>query len=98
MPITFFVHGNFQKKQFKDKEANKISHTIRIIGSNISLNRFYKNIDTEAVINELISISSPTPNKKMFFVWPEGIIPNVNQFELKEFESLFNKRFNEKIY
>ena len=95
LPIMFFVYGNFQKKQFKDKEANKISHTIRIIGSNISLNRFYKNIDTEAVINELISISSPTPNKKMFFIWPEGIIPNTYQNEMHLYSNIFDKSFDE---
>ena len=83
----------FKKNSLKIK-ANKISHTIRIIGSNISLNRFYKNIDTEAVINELISISSPTPNKR-FFIWPEGIIPNTYQDEIHLYHDIFDKSFDE---
>ena len=94
LPIIFFFHGNFQKKQFKNKRK-KIPYTIRIIGSNISLDRFYNNIQTEEVINELISISSPKSNKKIFFIWPEGIIPNTYQNEMFLYADIFNKNFNE---
>jgi apolipoprotein N-acyltransferase len=31
---------------------------------------------------------------KTIFIWPEGIIPNVNQIELKKFEFLFKEKFN----
>ena len=82
LPIIFFANGNFQKKQFINKKLKKIPYTIRIVGSNISLDRFYNNIQTEEVINELISISSPVLNKKIFFIWPEGIIPNIYQNEM----------------
>ena len=50
---------------------------IRVIGSNISLDRFYKNIDAEKVINDLNKISEPNINQKTIFMWPEGILPNV---------------------
>jgi len=95
MPIIFFVHGNFQKKQFKNKEVEKFPHTIRIIGSNISIERFNNEIEAEEVINELISISSPISNKKMFFIWPEGIIPNTYQSEMFLYTDIFNKNFSE---
>ena len=95
MPIIFFVHGNFQKKQFQNKEVEKFPHTIRIIGSNISLERFNNEIEAEEVINELISISSPISNKKMFFIWPEGIIPNTYQSEMFLYTDIFNKNFSE---
>jgi apolipoprotein N-acyltransferase len=95
LPIIFFVHGNFQKKQFQNKEIKEIPYTIRIIGSNISLNRFYKDIQTEEVINELISISSPVSNKKIFFIWPEGIIPNTYQNEMFLYSDIFDKSFTE---
>ena len=55
----------------------------RIIGSNISLDRFYSDNQTENIINELINLSSPDPYKKTFFLWPEGIIPNMYLDELK---------------
>jgi len=95
LPIIFFVHGNFQKKQFKNKEVEKFPYTIRIIGSNISLERFNNKIDTEEVISELISLSSPVSNEKMFFVWPEGIIPNTYQNEMFLYTDIFNKSFSE---
>jgi len=95
LPIIFFAHGNFQKKQFKNKEVEKFPYTIRIIGSNISLERFNNKIDTEEVISELISISSPESNEKMFFVWPEGIIPNTYQNEMFLYTDIFNKSFSE---
>ena len=93
--FIFFANGNFQKKQFINKNVTEIPYTIRIVGSNISLDRFYNNIQTEEVINELISISSPVPNKKIFFIWPEGIIPNIYQDEMYNYDYIFKKSFNE---
>ena len=94
LPIIFFAYGNLNEKKFKNKEVKDNSYTIRIIGSNISLDRFYNNIQTEKVINELISISSPESNKITFFVWPEGIIPNTHQDEIVLYKDIFNKSFN----
>ena len=85
----------FKKKKFEGNEEKENTFIIRIIGSNISLDRFYDNSQTEAVIKELISISSPPKNKKIFFVWPEGIIPNIYQDELYLYQDLFIKNFNE---
>mgnify|MGYP007000437778 len=56
--------------------------------------RFYENIDPVSVIEELIDLSDPNLNTKTLFVWPEEIIPSINQSEFKEFDYLFNKRFN----
>ena len=69
---------------------------IRIIGSNISLDRFYISNQTEKTIYELINLSSPEPSKKTFFLWPEGIIPNTYLDELKLYENLFTENFSEK--
>ena len=67
---------------------------IRTIGSNIGLDRFYGKTDTVSVINELIELSQPDLDTKTLFLWPEGIIPNINQSELKELHFLFNQKFN----
>ena len=58
-PILLFSYSNFYKKIFLAKELKENPYTVRVISSNISLDRFYENIDTENVINELISLSSP---------------------------------------
>ena len=95
LSISFLSYGIFQNKKFEDNEEKENTFIIRIIGSNISLSRFYDNSQTEAIIKELISISSPLKNEKIFFVWPEGIIPNIYQDELYLYQDLFIQNFNE---
>ena len=34
-------------------------------------------------------------NEKIIFVWPEGILPDISQKELKEYDWIFNQSFNE---
>ena len=93
-PIILHFIGHSKIKSFQSLDLIKNDQIIRAIGSKVNLNRFYGNSDTVSVINELIELSEPDLNAKTFFLWPEGIIPNINQAELKEFEFLFNKRFN----
>ena len=90
-PILFLTYGNSYKKKFFNKELKKNSYIIRVISSNISLDRFYKNIDTKNVISELINLSSPVREKKTFFLWPEGIIPDTYQDQLILYDGLFKK-------
>ena len=93
-PILLFTFSLSQKKIFLSKELKENPYTIRVIGSNISLDRFYKNTDTESVIDELIRLSSPNEEKKIFFLWPEGIIPNTYQDEFDLYSDQFKKKFN----
>ncbi len=93
--LIFYVYGSFSHKQFEDVPKKNNDYKIRIIGSNISLDRFYLDIDKSLVINELIKLSDPIKDKKTIFVWPEGILPNVYQGELTNFNSLFKERFSE---
>ena len=95
LPIIFIAFGLIQKKEFSESKIEQNPYAIRVIGSNISLDRFYDNTQTEEVINELILISSPEKEKKIFFVWPEGIIPNIYQDELNSYSKIMNKYFNE---
>ena len=94
LPILFFTFGTFQKNKFQSKEFKNNPYIIRVIGSNIGLDRFYQNIQTEVVINELISISSPEKGRKIFFVWPEGIIPNTYQDQLSLYSDIISKYFD----
>ena len=94
-PIFMITYSTFYKKNFFSKELKDNSYTIRVISSNISLNRFIRNIETENVISELINLSSPDPEKKTFFLWPEGIVPNTYQDQLILYNDLFKDNFNE---
>ena len=42
----------------------------------------------------MIKISNPNKNEKTIFIWPEGILPEISQKELVEYNWLFNKDFN----
>ena len=94
-PIILYMYGSSKIKSYESLHLVQNDYVIRAIGSNIDLDRFYGNTDTFSVINELIDLSEPDLNVKTFFVWPEGIIPNINQLELKDFKILFNDKFNE---
>ena len=94
-PIALYITGSSKIKSFQLSSIINNDYVIRAIGSQIDLERFYGNTNTTAVINELIEISEPDLETKTIFLWPEGIIPNVNQKEIKEFEFLFDKKFNE---
>ena len=94
LPILFYSYGLYFKQQFLNKDLKNNAYTIRVVGSNISLDRFYENKKTELVIEELIELSMPESNKKIFFLWPEGIIPNVYEHELILYQDIFSKNFN----
>ncbi len=95
LPITFYTYGEFIKKNFYNSKEKELPFAVRVIGANISLDRYYKNINAETVINELISNSSPNKEKKIFFVWPEGIIPNTYEDQLDLYNDIFEKHFND---
>ena len=93
--LIFFIHGISYKEKFNQASKKNFNFKIRVIGSNISLDRFYKDIDEVKVIEELITISDPDIDEKIIFVWPEGILPGILQDELVEYNWIFDKKFNE---
>ncbi len=93
--MSFYAFGSQNLEKFNKKLINKLNYKIRIVSSNINIDRFYNNIDTVSAIEELIEISSPKKNKKIIFIWPEGIIPGISQNQLKEFKWLFEDKFDE---
>ena len=92
-PIILFYIGSSKIKSFQLSNTITNDYTIRIVGSKIDLKRFYGKSDTTEVINELINLSEPKLDAKTIFLWPEGIIPNITQSEIKNFKFLFNKKF-----
>ena len=93
--ILLFVYGSSYKQKFLGSEIKKNPYVIRAIGSNISLDRFFDNTPAETVLYELIKLSKPEKDKKIFFIWPEGIVPNTYMDELNLYKDLFKKNFDE---
>ena len=92
--LFFYMHGSLNKKKFEKVEKKNYEYKLRVIGSNISIDRFYKDIDTVSIIRELIELSDPVKNEKTIFVWPEGILPEVFHEQLPKYASLFDEKFN----
>ena len=93
--MSFYVFGSQNLEKFNNKQVKNLDYKIRIISSNIKIDRFYNNIDPITAIEELIEISSPKKNEKIIFIWPEGIIPGISQDQLQEYKWLFEDKFNE---
>ena len=94
LPLLFYLYGSSYKETFNSSDVTNYDYKVRVIGSNISLDRFYLNIDPVSVINELIEISEPEKDDKTIFIWPEGILPDVDREELVEFKWLFEDTFS----
>ena len=96
--FTFFFcyfYGSIKENKFYKADKEIYDYKIRVIGSNISLDRFYSNIDPVSIIKEMINISRPNTNEKTIFVWPEGILPGISPDQLNEYSWLFKENFNE---
>jgi len=93
--ISFYIYTSSQKEKFNESISMNYDYKIRVIGSNISLDRFYTNKDTVSIIQELIELSNPKINQKTIFVWPEGMLPDISQEELIDYGWLFNEKFSE---
>ena len=95
--LSFYFFGSQRLEKFNNLESIKLNYKIRVISSNVSIDRFYKDTDPISVINDLIKISSPQSDEKTIFIWPEGILPNISKDQLKEYKFLFEKDFNKII-
>ena len=93
--IFFFIYGSSYEEKFSKEVKKVFDYKIRVIGSNISLDRFYVNIDSVSVIQDLLKISNPSNDKKIIFVWPEGILSDISQEKLIEYSWLFDEKLNE---
>ena len=92
---NYIIHGwIFKNKNFQSLDLIKNDYLIRAVGSNIKLDRFYGKVKTAETINELVELSDPNLEIKTFFIWPEGIIPNLNQSGLKDYKFIFENKFN----
>jgi len=92
--LSFYIFGSQRLEKFNIIKANKLNYKIRVISSNISIDRFYKDSDPTSVISDLIKISSPQINEKTIFIWPEGILPSISKEQLKEYKFLFENEFS----
>jgi apolipoprotein N-acyltransferase len=87
--ILFYFHGLLYEKKFNNAEKEFLEYKVRVVGSNIEIDRFYSNKDPVSIIKDLIKISNPDKNQKTIFVWPEAILSDIFQNELTNYNWLF---------
>ncbi|MBD1164257.1 apolipoprotein N-acyltransferase [Pelagibacterales bacterium SAG-MED13] len=92
----FYFYGHSYKEKFYKANDREYEYKVRVIGSNINLDRFYLGADSNSIIKDLIKLSSPNKNQKTIFIWPEGILPNITEKEFSEYKLLFSNYFSEK--
>ncbi len=92
---TFLFYGFAKNKKFDSIEVKKNDYVIRAISSNISLERFYSKHNELEIIDELISLSKPNLSQPTIFLWPEGIVTDTSHEDIKVYEDLFIKNFND---
>ena len=85
--IFLHVFGLLKIKSFNSLDNKILSADIKLLSTNIPIDRFYSNLDDEVVLKKLINLSSAESDKNTIFVWPEGVIPNIN---LKDFKNEYN--------
>jgi len=95
LTLIFYLNGSSNKDKFFNTQLNKLDYKIRVIGSNISLDRFYSGDGPIKSIEDLIKISSPKKETNTIFIWPEGILPGISQDEIKDYHFKFKDHFSQ---
>ena len=94
--LSFYVFGFLKVKNFNNQDDLILSTKIKILSTIIPIERFYSNMSNEEILKKLIELSDPKYDKKMMFIWPEGVIPGTNLKDLKKnYNSLFKKKFGD---
>ncbi len=97
--LSNYVYGSLKVKNFKNLKTEQLPAEIKILSTNIPIERFYSNLDDEEILKKLIKLSKPKINEDAIFIWPEGVIPNLNLNSLKDkYELLLKKSFSKKHY
>ena len=90
----FLIFGAIKINKFDKLNIVTHDYKIRIISSNVDLNRFYSSQDELEIIKELIYLSDPNHEYPTIFLWPEGIIPDSNLNDIKIYKDLFSNNFS----
>ena len=93
--ISFLLFGSIKISNYDSLKTIKNSYKIRVISSNISLDRFYLKQEELKIINELIVLSSPEKEVPTIFLWPEGIIPDSYVKNMSTYKDLFSNNFDD---
>ena len=93
--VTNNIYGFKRIEKFSNVEDQVLESKIVIVSPKIQLNRYFSNESPINKIDEIIKISSPEPNIKTLFIFPEGILSGIYLEDLNNFKKIFFKNFSE---
>ena len=93
--VTNNIYGFKRIEKFSKVEDQVLESKIVIVSPKIQLNRYFSNESPINKIDEIIKISSPEPNIKTLFIFPEGILSGIYLEDLNNFKKIFFKNFSE---
>ena len=92
MAFINYFYGSYQiNSESRDYVEKKINFKIVSAGTNLSEFK-----DPNLVVRKLITFSEPNKDQETIFVWPEGVILDVNFEKLEEIKKLFRENFSKK--
>ena len=95
LSASSLIYGNLRINDFKKLEVQNLPFAIKILSTNISIERFYSSTEDDKILIKLIDLSNPIDTTNSIFIWPEGVIPNISLDSLKkEYDYLFKKSFS----
>ncbi len=92
--LSNFALGRFTIENFNNFENKKLNFTIKLVSPEIEISRFLDFTDPIDTIINLIDISEPNPIEKTLFIFPEGIIPNIEFHDLKNYKDIFSQKYS----
>ena len=92
--VFFYIFGFLKVKSFNNLDVKNLSTKIKILSTSIPIDRYYSSANDEEILLKLIELSNPNLNENTIFIWPEGVIPNINLVDLKNnYNIIFERSF-----
>tara|TARA_Y100001958_G_C21230861_1_gene556590 strand:+ start:729 stop:2264 length:1536 start_codon:yes stop_codon:yes gene_type:complete len=92
--ISFFIFGNLRLNNNNFLNVKNENIQIKIISSNIDVNRFYNIKNEEEILFQLIDLSKSDKLNSTIFIWPEGVITSSFIRDIKKYKSIFEENFH----
>ncbi len=89
----FFAYGNKRLNDQSILQSVRQDFKVKVISSNINIDRFYDLKNEKKIIEQLINLSEPDKDISTIFIWPEGIFTSSFIKDIKKYKKIFEKNF-----
>ena len=93
--ISNYIYGLSVIKKDNSIQNQNLNFIIKIVSPKTEINKFFQDINSYELIEELIYLSSPNKFKKTVFIFPEGTFPSVYLDDLIQYSHLFSNNYSD---